>query len=428
MTENENNHPSFPWLTVTAIAGGAAGIIFARNFFETDKKVQHPIRTTYSVEDPAFCRTMSHLLGPPLIEGNKVDTLENGVQIFPAMLDAISKAERTITLENFVFTEGNLTRQFSQALAERASAGVKVHFLQDAVGCNCVHGNDIALMKRAGVEVEIFRYMKLTRLNQRTHRKILVIDGRVGFTGGVGISDAWDGDADSPSRWRDTQYRVEGPVVAQIQQAFLDNWMETRAVILHGDNYFPKLDPAGNVTCQVFKSSAREGSECARLMILLSIAAARKCIRIANAYFIPDDLTLQTLVEACQRGVDLEIIVPGPLIDQRVARLVGRSRWGALLKAGARIYEYRPALYHCKYMVVDGCWVSVGSANMDNRSLRLNAEANLNVLDPQFAAEHERLFAKDREGCLEITLDDWRHRPMREKVIGRLGSLLRSQM
>lgn len=415
-------------LATTALASGAAGIFIARNFFETDKKIQHPIHTTCAAGDPTFCRTMSQLLGPPLLDGNSVQILENGREIFPAMLAAIASARCSITMENFVFSSGRVCLRFAEALAERARAGVKVHFLQDAMGCNCLHGMEMELMKKAGVEVEIFRYMKLTRFNQRTHRKILVVDGRVGFTGGVGISDDWDGDADLPTRWRDTHYRLEGPVVSQLQQAFMDNWMETRAVVLHGDDYFPPLHAAGSTACQVFKSSASEGGENARLMVLLSIAAARKSVRIGNAYFIPDNLTIQTLVAACRRGVEVEIIVPGPLIDEKLARLAGQSRWGPLLEAGVRIYEYGPALYHCKYMVVDGCWSSVGSANLDNRSLRLNAEANLNVHNENFGVGHERLFAKDKAVSKEITLKAWRHRPMSEKLAGRAGALLRSQL
>jgi len=415
-------------LAAAAITSGVAGVLIARNFFETDKKIQHKIHTSYAVGDPPFCRTMSHLLGPPLLDGNTVETLENGRRIFPAMLAAIASAQRSITFENFVLSDGSVWRRFAHALAERARAGVKVHFLQDAMGCNCLHGEELAMLQRAGAEVEIYRYMKLTRFNQRTHRKILVIDGRVGFTGGVGISDDWDGDADLPQRWRDTHYRLEGPTVAQLQQAFMDNWMETRAVVLHGDDYFPPLHPVGDTTCQVFKSSASEGGENARLMVLLSIAAARKSVRIGNAYFIPDNLTIQTLVAACRRGVEVEIIVPGPLIDEKLARLVGQSRWGPLLEAGVRIYEYGPALYHCKYMVVDGCWASVGSANLDNRSLRLNAEANINVHDANFGMEHEAIFEKDRSASKEITLSSWRNRPLREKALGMLGSILRTQM
>jgi cardiolipin synthase len=284
------------------------------------------------------------------------------------------------------------------------------------------------LMRRSGVEVEIFRFYELTQMNFRTHRKLLIIDGRLGFIGGVGISDDWDGNGQTRGLWRDTQYRIDGPVVAQAQQAFMDNWMQTRAAVLHGDDYFPELTKAGDDLCHVFKSSASEGAESARLMFLLSVSCARHSIRIANAYFIPDDLCRQTLVEACQRGVTVEIIAPGPDIDQQTVRMVGRARWGPLLDAGARYYEYVPARFHSKYLIVDGCWCSVGSCNLDNRSLRLNEEANLDVLNEPFAAAHSAVFEQDKQRSREISFAEWRHRPLAEKVRGNAGRLLRSQM
>src|SRR4030095_13300928 len=208
----------------------------------------------------------------------------------------------------------------------------------------------------------------------------------------------------------------------------MDNWMQTRAVVLHGDDYFPELTPAGTQKCQVFKSSESEGADSARVMLLLSIAAAKKSIRIANAYFVPDDLTRRTLVDACGRGVQVEIIVPGPDLDQQLVRKVGRARWKPLLEAGARFFEYQPARFHCKYMIVDDCWSSVGSANFDNRSLRLNEEANLNILCRDFAAAHTRFFAADKKLSREVTLAEGRRGTFAEKVIGRMGCLLRSQI
>src|SRR6187549_1513968 len=213
------------------------------------------------------------------------------------MLEAISSAQCTITFENFLWREGEVSDAFAQALAERARSGVKVHFLQDALGCNAVHGRAIKLMKRAGVAVEIFRFVHFSRINFRTHRKILIVDGALGFIGGVGIADDWKGNGRIHGWWRDSHYALRGPVVAQLQQAFMDNWLETRAELLHGDLYFPKIQRAGDHTCQVFKSSAGEGSDSARLMLLVSIASARETIRIANAYFIPDDLCRHTLLD-----------------------------------------------------------------------------------------------------------------------------------
>lgn len=425
--QDQNHKPGWAGYAAAAVAGGFVTLFLHRNFFESEKKITHPIVVDYGTDHPQFGRTVSQLLGPPLVDGNTVDIFENGVEIFPAMLDAIRSAERSITFENFVFTEGRITRKFAEALAERARAGVKVHFLQDAMGCNCVHGRDMDLMRAAGCQVEIFRYINL-QFNERTHRKLLIIDGQVGFIGGVGISDDWDGDADEPDHWRDTQYRVEGPVVAQMQQAFLDNWAQTRGCLLHGEEYFPESAKPGSYFCQAFQSSASQGADSARMMFLFSIAAARRNIRIGNAYFIPDDLTINTLIEARERGVEVEVIAPGPLIDQRVARYVGRSRWRPMLESGVRFYEYQPSRYHCKYMIVDDRWTSVGSCNFDNRSLRLNEEANLNVCEPEFAARHLKIFEADKANAREVTLHEWRARPLAEKIQGYLGRALRSQL
>jgi len=371
---------------------------------------------------------MGHLLGPPLLGGNKITALQNGDEIFPAMLKAIRSAQRSITFENFLFREGEVSDAFAEALAERARSGVKVHFLQDALGCNAVHGRAIKLMKRAGVAVEIFRFVHFSRINFRTHRKILVVDGVLGFIGGVGIADDWKGNGRIQGLWRDSHYALRGPVVAQLQQAFMDNWLETRAELLHGDLYFPKQEQAGEQMCQVFKSSAGEGSDSGRLMLLVSIAAARHHIRIANAYFIPDNLTMRTLIEALRRGVTIEIITPGPDIDARTVRSVGKALWKPLLKAGGRFYEYQPARFHCKYLLVDDCWASFGSANLDNRSMSLNEEANLNVLDRQFVTSHAKVFEEDKSHSREVTLRDWRDRPWGEKIKGRVMSIFRSQM
>jgi cardiolipin synthase A/B len=413
---------------LTATIGAAAGVFLARNFFFSERKIKEKIKPDFAVADPEFARTVNQLFGPPLLDGNSVTPLCNGCQIFPAMLRAIMDAKRSITLENFVWTEGHVTMQFAEALAARARAGVRVHILQDAIGCAELTGRSMQMLRDSPVELEIFRLYGLTQINQRTHRKLLIIDGKVGFTGGVAIADDWDGDADEPEHWRDMQYRIEGPVVGQLQQAFHENWMETRACVLLGDDYFPELKPVGNQRCQAFKSSATEGADSARVMLMLSLAAARHSIRIANAYFLPDDLVIDTIVDALDRGVDIEVIVPGEMTDQHLVRKVGRQRWAKMIRAGARFYEYQPARYHCKYLVVDECWSSVGSANIDDRSLRLNEEANLNVLDRDFALRHLQIFEEDKACSRQITLEEWENRPMSEKVAGTMGGLLRSQL
>ena len=423
-----HSRPQWPKLLGAAAASSLATLFISRNFFPAEKKVRSRITADYHPGDDTFVRTMGNMLGPPLLEGNKITTLENGDEIFPAMLRAIRSAKETITFENFLFREGEISDEFAEALAERARAGVTVHFLQDALGCDCVRGRAMRLLKRSGVRVEIFRFVHFATINFRTHRKILVVDGKRGFIGGVGIADDWKGDGRTHGLWRDTHYKVEGPAVAQLQQAFMDNWLETRAELLHGDQYFPEIPPAGEHLCQVFKSSAGEGSDSARLMLLVSIAAARKIIRIANAYFIPDDLCRRTLVEALHRGVRVEIITPGPDTDAQIVRAVGKTRWKPLLEAGAHFYEYQPARFHCKYLLVDDCWASVGSANLDNRSLSLNEESNLNVLDKEWVAAHARIFDEDKKQSREITLRDWHSRPVSEKITGRLASIFRQQM
>lgn len=413
------------------VAAGTVGTLFARNFIPYERKISHKIELDYGVTDPRFERSLGQLLGPAILGGNRVTALQNGDEIFPPMLAAIAGAKRSITLESFIYWEGHTAERFSRALAERAHAGVKVHVSLDGAGCDCIRSPLVREMRAAGCQVEIYNILELydiDRLNNRTHRKLLVVDGRVGFIGGVGIADVWNGHAQSPDHWRDSHFQVEGPVVGQLQSAFTDNWMEMAASVLHGDDYFPALEPVGTHRCQVFKSAPHEGSDSARLMFLFSIAAARERICLANSYFVPDDLTTQTLIEALERGVRVDIIVPGPNMDKQFVRDASRSRWGGLLRAGARFFEYQPTMFHCKLLVIDGTWVSVGSCNFDNRSFRLNDEANINILDAAFGAEQVAVFEADRAQSREITLAEWEGRSPVQKLIDGAFGLLRSQM
>ncbi len=414
---------------VTAIASSLA-TLFIKNFISGEKKIRKRIPRRYNIADPQFERSMSQLLGPPILEGNRIIRLENGDEIFPAMLAGIARAKTTICFETYIYWCGETAEQFSLALSEKAREGVKVHVLLDGMGCDCVEGESLRRMREAGVEVEIYHVHmhNLTNVNQRTHRKLLVIDGKQGFTGGVGIGDAWRGNADSPEHWRDTHYQVDGPAVAQIQAAFMDNWMKTHATVLHGDAYFPFIEPQGPHRCQMFKSSPMEGSESARLMYLLSITAAEHSLRVGNAYFVPDDLVTETLIAAVRRGVTVEVMVPGAHLDSKLVRGASRHRWGRLLENGVRIFEYQPTMYHRKLMIIDDLWVSVGSANFDNRSFRLNDEANLNVFDREFAKEETAAFEKDKQRAREITWEEWKQRPILQKVGDTTVALLRSQL
>jgi cardiolipin synthase len=419
-------------LTIILTAGITLFLsVFLRNLTTGERKIDREIESLHGVEDEQFQREVGHLLGPPILAGNRVDTLINGKEIFPAMLDAIRGAERTIVFETFIYWKGDIARELTEAIAERARAGVRVHMLLDWLGSKKMDEALIQEMKDAGAEIERYhpiRWYNLDRINNRTHRKLLVVDGRIGFTGGVGIADEWLGNAEDPDHWRDNHYRVEGPVVAQMQAAFTDNWMKTRSRVLHGDNYFPPLEEAGQCHAQMFRSSRSEGSESARLLFLFSMAAARRTLYIGSAYFVPDDLAVQTLIDAKERGVQVEILIPGRHIDTKVTRRASRSRWGKLLEAGIEIWEYQPTMFHCKLMVVDECWTSVGSTNFDNRSFRLNDEANLNVLDRSFAERQIEIFQRDKKRAKLITLEEWRRRPFSEKVIEHAAGLLRSQL
>ncbi len=406
-------------------------VLLVINLTTGAKKVKRELAHLYSVEDPQFIRTVGTLLGPAVLPGNRVDALYNGDMIFPAMLSAIRAAERSVTFETYIYWSGEVGREFAEALAERSRAGVKVHVLVDAVGAASIDGDAVDLMTAAGVEIEFFRPVRwytLGKLNNRTHRKLLVVDGRVGFTGGVGIADLWRGNAQDPEHWRDSHFRLEGPAVGQMQGAFVDHWITARSVVLHGDDYFPRLESVGEQQAQTFRSGADDGVESVRLMYLLSLTAATRSIRIANAYFVPDDLTVETLVAARERGVSVEVLVPGRHSDSKLVRNAARARWGPLLEAGVQIYEYLPTMYHCKVMIVDDCWTSVGSTNFDNRSFRLNDEANLNIMDGAFARAESRQFAADVARAQPITLAAWQRRPWQEKVMEHLSALLRSQL
>ena len=414
-----------------AIACTVIVIMIALNFSSSEKKIQHEIEPAYETDSPGFVWVMGQLLGPPVREGNRITHLRNGDRIFPAMLEAIRAAKSTICFETFIYWSGRIAREFADALSERARAGVRVHVLLDWVGSNDIDEETIDQMVEAGVEVERYhpvRWYLLDRLNNRTHRKLLVVDGRIGFTGGVGIADEWLGDAEDADHWRDSHFRAEGPVVAQMQSSFMDNWMKTKALVLYGPEYFPLLDRLDGVPAQMFRSSPRQGSESVRLMYLLGIAAAKSEILIGSAYFVPDDLSVLVLRKAAERGVRIRIIVPGRHIDTKLTRRASRSRWGPLLEAGVEIHEFTPTMYHTKMMIVDRFLVSVGSTNFDNRSFRLNDEANLNVFDRQFAEEMAEVFEEDRKRSHAITLEEWLRRPWKEKLIERLAGLLRSQL
>jgi cardiolipin synthase len=417
-------------LVVTACATLLVALFFI-TFLPPERRIDYAPKHLYDVDDPQFKRTLGTLLGPPILVGNKIDTLKNGDEIFPAMLAAIRSAKHNIDFETYVYWSGQIGRDFASAIAERARAGVRAHVLLDWVGSQRMEKDVLATMVDAGARVEFYhalRWYTLARMNNRTHRKLLVVDGRIGFTGGVGIAEEWTGDAQDPQHWRDTHFRVEGPAVAQMQAVFLDNWMKVTGEVSHGGDYFPALASAGDTDAQLFASSPSGGSESMELMYLLAIVSAKRSILLEAAYFIPDDLTSEALIEARRRGVDVQVIVPGKYNDAKVTRNASRSTWGPLLDAGVRIFEYQPTMFHCKVFVVDGLFTSVGSTNFDDRSFRLNDEASLNVFDAGVASTQAKVFEEDLAQSKEYTLADWAARSWWQRLSEWASSTVEAQL
>jgi cardiolipin synthase len=371
------------------------------------KQPRQEVTSLYSARSPEFQQSAGSLLGPNFVGGNNITTLINGDQIFPAMLSAIRSAKRSINFETYVFWDDDIGREFTAALAGRAHAGVHVNMILDAQGTRKLGLANRKQLQDAGAQVVKYHsgfWLDPRRYNNRTHRKLLIIDGQIAFIGGAGIADLWTGNADSTKHWRDNHYKVTGPVVAQLQGSFMSNWMKTRGTVLHGDAYFPPLENRGSSLAQAMRSGPKY--ENLDLMYLLAIASAQKTLRIENAYFLPDDLTRKELVAAAKRGTKIEIIVPGRKIDQKLVRAASKRHWPELMQAGIKIYEYEPTMVHVKLLIVDDTFVSVGSGNFDNRSIRLNDEANLDVLDRQFAAEQTRFFEMDKRQSHEVTLEE----------------------
>ena len=389
----------------------------------------------YTTADPQFIYSIGNIFGQSFVGENRITTLVNGGEIFPAMIEGIQSAQKTITFETYIFHEGEASTKLIDALIERAEAGVRVHAMIDAVGGGASDRQRLAKLVAAGGQVQFYhplRWWQLgsaTKLNYRTHRKLLIIDGKVGFIGGTGIADMWLHEGETAGKWRDNHYRVEGPVVGRLQGAFMENWVEMTGQVLHGEEYFPKIEPAGDLVAQVINSSTGNLDQSVQVLFLMSLAAARQRVCISTPYFVLDEPTRQELLNARVRDVQVQVIVPrGQEIDSGLAYQASRAGWGDLLKAGVEIYEYQPAMYHTKLMVIDDLWVSLGSSNLDNRSFKLNDETNLNVLDADFAAQQMQLFEQDLRESRRVELDEWQDRPWWKKLLDGSSTLLESQL
>ncbi len=376
----------------------------------------------------AFADDLAQSLGAPMTDGNRIKTLVNGDQIFPAMLDAIRHATNSITFENFIWRSGNLSDHFMEALGERARMGVDVRVLLDGFGTIEFKNADERKLRESGVK--FVKYNPLWQFwdwNHRTHRKLMVVDGRIGFIGGACVGDTWLGNAEREPLWRDTHYRVEGPVVAQIQRAIQTNWFQMTGETFAGEFFFPALVSAGPSAADCFCSGRHEGRHNAHRSYLEAIRAARKSIRLEHSYFVPDRVSIRALVEARQRGVRVEIITPG-VIHANVVRRASRSRWEPLIDAGVELHEFQGSRFHCKLLIVDDEWVSVGSINFDERSFHINDEANLQVLDPEFAARQVILFEQDKSRTLRVTKERYKRRGVWIRCVENFYGLFRSML
>lgn len=381
--------------------------------------------------EPSFFPTLEAYTSAPIVAGNRVDVLLNGDEIFPAMLEAIRAARTTITYAQYFYEDGDVARDVAEALAERCRAGVGVNVLLDAFGTLGMPREYADLMTRSGCHVTSFRPLgpgTWSRVNSRNHRRILVVDGRLAFTGGSGVSAKWAGNGREPDHWRDTDVRVQGPVVEFVQGAFVENWLEATGIVLGGDAYFPRLQPVSDQAhAQVVRSSPAGGSFAMYTMFLLAMSSARRSILITNPYFVPDDKMSEALVLAVKRGVRVVVLVPG-VIDHNLVRRASRGKFGRMLRAGVQIYEYRAALLHAKAMVIDEVWSTVGSTNLDNRSFALNDELNLVIYSAAVARKLKDAFEEDLRYARKVEYRRWSRRGVMDRLLELLTVPIRDQL
>ena len=384
------------------------------------------------VRDPGFLRAAEALTSAPISWGDEVELLINGDRIFPCYLDTIRSAEKTICLLTYVYWRGDIAREVADALRERASAGVEVNVIIDAVGGLKIERELVDRMTGAGVRVTKFRPPKpyaARRVANRTHRKILVADGSVGLTGGVGIAEEWTGDAEDTDHWRDTHVRVRGPVVRGLLGAFAENWLEATGEVLVGDGYLPEIEQAeGGGPMMVVRSSAGVGDTNVEALYYLAIAAARETLDLTAAYFAPRPAFIDALCDAAERGVRVRVLVPGPNIDKPPVWVAGRVAYDQLLGCGVEIFEFQPTMLHAKSMVVDGAWSSVGSVNFDNRSFQLHDEATLCVLSDAFASGLTDQFERDLERSEKIDPERWKGRGPLQRTTESALKLVRREL
>jgi cardiolipin synthase A/B len=420
------------WRTILAAMAGAA-LTFATVHLMPDRRdLVAPVPHVAGLSSQEFMRTLSGTFRGELVGGNAIDTLVNGNEIYSAMIAEIEAAQTSINFETYIYWSGEVADRLREAFAAKAREGVEVRLLIDWFGSQRLDTADLDALRAAGVWVERFRPPRLGqigRVNNRTHRKIAVVDGRVGFIGGVGVADEWLEVNGGPPIWRENHYRVHGPVVAELQSAFAEHWLEATGEILQGNAFYPSISEVGEVQAQLVTYSFGGSNIDIQLALLMSLAAAQNRIVIGTPYFSPDDITIEQLVLARARGVEVDILLPGNTFGAHFfVRHASRYTWGDLLRAGVNIFEYDKALYHPKLLVVDDLLVMIGSANINERGFRHDQEANLLVVDRGFAQEQLAVFHQDLASTRRVTLEEWEGRSTTTRALDFFWALWRAHI
>jgi cardiolipin synthase len=384
-----------------------------------------------TVSDPEFLNTMAGAAGVPFFAGNSLTILNNGDRFYPPMLKAIDEATLSITIEAYIYWAGEIGLTFAKALAAAAGRGVRVKILLDAVGSASVGTEILQILEQGGCHVAWYnpiRWNHLRRINNRTHRKSLIVDGAIGFTGGAGIADHWTGDAQDDKHWRDLMIRIEGPAIRPLQTGFAQNWLEATGELVTGPMFYPAPKTAGPLLLQTIMSSPETGASTVRVLYCLGISAARASIDIANPYFVPDHVSIDLFRDAVKRGVRVRVMVAGTSNDTLITRFNSVRLYGAMLDAGVELYEYNRTMMHHKIMMIDGRWSTIGTANFDNRSFSHNEESNVSALDEAVASELIRSFEHDLAVCERVTKESWKRRGLPHKTVEALASFVQDQV
>ena len=396
------------------------GTFFFFNATPEPLRVTTPLEYSYSVKEPAFKTNSGILTGRRWVDGNNAIILSKGEDIFNSMYEDIREARNSITKETFVYGGEDVGTTMARELADASARGVNVHFIMDYIGSADATSDQLNIMEEAGVELIRWRkpsWYQVSRFNHRTHRKLLIMDGEVAYTGGANTADKWIYNLEDGG-YKDYHLRITGPIVHEFQGAYSKNWVTSRGELLTGSKFYPQLEISGNLSMQVTTSHPADGAKQVRKMLLHAIASADESIRIGSAYFFPDNKFIQALVDAANRGVRIKILTPNDNIDSDFVRMASHTLWGDLLEAGIEMYEYQPVMYHAKLMIVDEYFVTMGSTNFDNRSFRLNDEANVSILGEDFARQMTERYEEDLTHSEIITIEKWENRSLFRKAYG----------